>query len=152
MTVTVVIEGIDAVLDKITTVEQMKGSQAVMQAVGLHIKGKIDKYPPATEANSPGDDRRSWYERGYGPKWRRKDGSVGGKKTSEMLGRRWTVNASSSQVVIGNNVSYGPYVQDEEHQADFHKRRGWKTAQQVAKDEEPTVKAFVEAYLEKMLK
>jgi len=155
-TITVHIDGIDQVINRITTVEQMRNMQMVFQAIGAHIKGQVNKYPPATEANSPhqfiSGGNNTWYQRGYGPKWARKDGSVGGRKTSETLGRRWTVRAESNQVTIGNNVSYGPFVQDKENQASFHEDRGWKTIQDVAKDEEPIVKAFVEDYFEKLMK
>ena len=155
-TVTIQIEGLDEVVNKLNTIEQFQGLETVMLAVGTHVKGKIDKYPQSTEANEPrsfvSGGKNSWYERGYGPRWARSDGGIGGRKTSETLGRKWTVNASHAQVVIGNNVSYGPFVQDEEEQASFHKRRGWKTVQQVAKEEEPTVRAFIESYLEKLMK
>jgi len=155
--VTIQIEGIDAVIDKIDSLQRLEQAGQLMLAIGTHVKGKVDKYPASTEANSPREyttgGRNTWYQRGYGPKWARKDGSVGGRKTSETLGRRWTVQMRDAgrSVVIGNNVSYGPYVQDEENQADFHKRNGWPTIQQVAKDEEPTIRAFVEDYLKRLL-
>ncbi len=155
-TVTIQIEGLDAVVNKINTIEQFQGLETAMLAVGTHVKGKIDKYPQSTEANEPrsfvSGGKNSWYERGYGPRWARKDGSVGGRKTSKDMGRQWGVKASHAQVIIGNNVAYAPFVHDEDEQASFHKRRGWKTIQQVAKEEEPTVRRFIEDYIAKLLK
>jgi hypothetical protein len=75
----------------------------------------------------------------------RKDGSVGGRKTSESLGRKWTVATRDSgwSVLIGNNASYSPYVHDAEEQASFHAARGWVTDQQVLDQEKDYVLKFV---------
>ena len=155
-TVTIQIEGIDAVVDKLNTIEQLRGFQAALTQVGQHVRDKIKTYPQSTDANSPRDfvpgGKNTWYQRGYGPKWVRKDGTVGGRKTTEFLKQSWGVQATNTQVVIGTKVTYAPYVHDEETQADFHKRRGWKTVQTIAKEEEPAVRAFVESYLEKLMK
>jgi len=155
-TVTIQIEGIDAVVDKLNTIEQMRGFQAALTQVGQHVRDKIKTYPQSTEANQPrsfvSGGKNTWYERGYGPKWARKDGTIGGRKTSEILKQSWGVQATNTQVVIGTKVTYAPYVHDADEQASFHKRRGWKTAQQVAKEEEPAVRRFIEDYLEKLMK
>jgi hypothetical protein len=144
------ITGLGDILERLERLERMEGVQAAVMAAGMHVKGVVDDYPPSSEANSP--TQRRWYERGYGPRWRVKSGAVHGSKTSQMLGRRWTVRPlGATSVVVGNNVSYGPFVQDEEKQARFHKRRGWKTVQQVAKQETETVRRFVESYLRRLI-
>jgi hypothetical protein len=128
----------------------MDGIQPALKAGAEHIKGKINQYPPATSANTPGQKR--WYERGYGPKWTRRDGSIGSRKSSEMLGRKWTTAPQGTRAyVIGNNVSYSPYVHDPEKQAAFHKARGWKTTAQVAEQEGPRVVAFIERWINKVI-
>lgn len=59
--------------------------------------------------------------------------------TSKHLGKRWTseVKVSGGDVlgVVGNDVSYGPFVQSAEHQAWHHGLRGWKTDEQVLEEE-----------------
>jgi len=146
----VTIKGLDKLQDKLTSVAALRGAKNALKAGALHIKGKVDTYPKSTSANSPSQQR--WYERGYGPRWKRRDGSVGGRKTSETLGRRWTIasEASGLRQVIGNNVSYGIYVQGEK-QAHFHADRGWQTTEQVAEQEEATVVAFVQAEVDKAI-
>ena len=58
------------------------------------------------------------------------------------LGRRWTsetrVTSDSLRGEIGNNTSYGPFVQSSEDQAHMHVGR-WQTDQQVADDNEATI-------------
>lgn len=111
-------------------------------AGGLHLKSVIAVYPSASEANDP--SRKRWYERGYGPRWHTRSG-IHGRATSKQLGRKWTVQAQNNgmRVVVGNAVSYGPYVQDWAQQAKFHAARGWKTDSQVVGEERERVIKFV---------
>ncbi|KPL90764.1 hypothetical protein [Herpetosiphon geysericola] len=91
--------------------------------VGKLAENIVAPYPPAP---SPSGD--TWYERGYGPKRRRKDGSVTGRKTSEMLGRRWTIASRSRMVVVlMNTASYAANVHDSEEQSAVMQAIGWKT-------------------------
>ena len=145
------IDGLDRVLRKVRTLEQMKGAKRGLKAAALHIKAMTAKYPPESEANRP-NARGRWYERGYGPKWISAAGVEGGKRTSETLGRKWTSKAAKNGLaaIIGNNVSYGPFVQGDE-QARFHKRRGWKTTKEVAEDEAETVLNLIKKTVDKEL-
>lgn len=142
MTVTIEIKGIEKVRAKLNDLANRRYMQGTMAAATLLVKDWIAEYPLATEANQPRGfnsyyslaDRRAinrWYERGYGPRWARKDGSVGGSRTSETLGRRWTTRVEDNGMrgVVGNNASYAPWVQDAERQATFHAARGWRTVQ-----------------------
>ena len=142
------IEGLGRLQGKMRKLDDLQGVKNAMRAAALHVKGKIAKYPPASEANRPSETGR-WYERGYGMRW-----PGGGKKTSEMLGRKWTIGQRDAGLtqVIGNNVSYGVYVQDDEHQARFHKRRGWKTIQMIAEEEADRVNEFIKDAVDKILK
>jgi hypothetical protein len=151
MTEPIRIEGIEPLLRKLKSIDDLKPVKAAIKAAALHIKGKIAVYPSSSIANSETQGR--WYERGYGPKWRRKDGSVGGRKTSETLGRRWTIQIKNSGLtaIVGNNTSYGPYVQSAEKQAKFHGLRDWKTDEQVLDEERDTVTNFVLGYIQREL-
>lgn len=146
------IEGLDALVKKIKTIEEARFLIAGMKAGALHMKGKVAEYPPATEANDPSKPR--WYVRGWGPKWRVKSGDIHGRHTSETLGRKWSTRSSRAGLAwtIGNNVSYGPAVQDEEKQAKFHKERGWKTTAGVVRDEAGRVLQYLQDELKKVLK
>ena len=140
------IEGMEPLLHKLHNLENLQQVRPALMAGALHIKGKIAKYPPHSIANSPGNPTGKWYERGYGPRWSRKDGSMGGRKTSETLGRKWTTaerNAGLTQV-LGNNASYAPYVHDAEEQAGFHGDRGWLTDEEVLRNEGDKVLQFIQ--------
>ena len=147
------IKGMSKLLRKLKTIEELRGAKRGLKAGALHVKGKIDEYPPSTTANSPGNPTGRWYERGWGSRYKRLDGVVTGKKTSETLGRKWTTaeqNAGLTQV-IGNNASYAPYVHDAEEQAKIHGDRGWKTDEQVLREEGDKVLQFIQREVEKEL-
>jgi hypothetical protein len=145
----VTIKGMEPLLRKLDNLEGLKRVRPALMAGALHIKGKIAKYPPHSIANSPSNPSGRWYERGYGT--RTKTGR--GYPTSETLGRKWTVANRDRGLtkVIGNNVSYGPFVQSAEKQAKFHKRRGWKTDEQVIDEEQDTVLDFVKDRVDRIL-
>ena len=147
------IKGMNKLLRKLDSIEKMRGAKRGLKSGALHVKGKISEYAPSTAANTPGNPTGRWYERGYGPRWSRKDGSWGGRKTSETLSKRWTTaeRAGGLQQVLGNNASYAPYVHDAEEQAGFHGDRGWKTDEQVLREEGDEVLQFIQKEVEKEL-
>lgn len=134
---------------QLTQLGKMDAVKAAIKAAALHIKGKISTYPPATIANTAANPGGRWYQRGYGPKWNTRDG-VHGRKTSETLGRRWSISSTDGGMgaTISNNASYVEYVHDDQKQAGFHGARGWKTARQVAEQETDEIVRFVEGFVQ----
>lgn len=132
------IEGAKELRRKLAGIQELD-EKAVLRAIGLDIIDAVSPYPNKTVANSPENPSGRWYERGYGPRWRRKrTGGVGGRRTSENLSKKWGIVVRGSQVQIGNTASYAEYVQGEK-QAGFHASRGWKKLQDVAEQRLPEV-------------
>jgi len=148
----VYIEGLDELIKKLNSIQEMKAVKTALKAAGAHIQGIMVDYPPATIGNSPSNPTNHWYERGYGSHWRRKDGSIGGRQTSETLNRKWTIKEEFSglQVIVGNNVSYGHWVQGDD-QTRVHKAHGWLTTRQVVERESEKVVNFVKKEIDKVL-
>ena len=148
---------------KLAKLQDMSQIYPALMAGGVHVAGKLKEYPPSTAANVPrtvaGSGKvLSWYERGYGTRWLRKDGSMGGNKTSETLGKKWTMQGSGGdKVIIGNNVSYGPWVQGSVKvggvgpQASALREIGWKTTDTVASEEAEVVLNMVKKEVDKIL-
>lgn len=156
MTDTIQLKGLDRLKIKLGHIPP--GMKAGVKAATLHVKGKIAKYPPTTEANMPktfqsGGNNR-WYQRGWGSKYVLKSGTVHGTKSSEILGKAWTIKIRNDGLtgVIGNDTEYGPYVQDTDKQAAPLKRIGWKTTGQVADEERETVLKFIQNQVEDALR
>jgi hypothetical protein len=95
------------------------------------FRNELTPYPPSSEANRP-NARGRWYERGYGPRWLIKGGGIGGRKTSELLGRSWSVAPTGTGAHLWSRASYSGYVHRDPtssarpKQAAFHGRRGWQ--------------------------
>ncbi len=151
------LEGFDEVkriLDKLGKGDYLKG---IMQAAVSDIKAGVAVYPSSSAANQPkqwtSGGNNTWYQRGFGSKWVRKDGSVGGSQTSQTLGRRWTtrVAAGGLRGEVGNAATYGPFVQDRDVQAAFHKARGWITIQDVAEQRADGIVAKVGEAMDKII-
>ena len=120
----------------------MRGLKAMMGGAVELIRSGVADYPSETAGNKPrtfqSGAQNTWYQRHYGPKWARKDGSVGSAETSEVLGESWTTEvrgfAAGVRGIVGTKASYAPYVQDEKRQAAIHKQNKWPTIQGVFKD------------------
>jgi hypothetical protein len=139
MSLSIEIKGMDKIQAKLRQLEPRQYAQATMQACVTELKGYIAQYPPATDANNP--YARKWYERGYGPRWHRADGSVGGIKSSQTLGRRWTTKVEDMGMrgTVGNNATYAPYVQWGQKQPWYHKRTGWRTVEDAIREKGPRI-------------
>jgi hypothetical protein len=133
--ISVEIKGMKELMKKIQSVEGGKYVLPVLEAGGQTARDEAQLYPKPGMANSPDNPARRWYERGYGQRWYKKNGSIGGKQTSETLGKNWhvTPNKSGMYVVVDNRASYAKYVHGEE-QAKFHGARGWKKLVETTKE------------------
>ena len=146
------IKGMNKLMRKLDTVAKLKGAKRGLKAGAEHIEGKIKEYAPKSDANVAKSHGR-WYERGWGSKYRRLDGTVTGKKTSETLRDEWSTKSRNSGLmqIVGNNASYNIYVHSEKDQAGFHGDRGWKTDEQVLRDEGDKVLEFIQKEVEREL-
>jgi len=150
-TVKIEIKGLEELGKKLNIWPAFK---AALKAGAVMLKGRVSKYPPGGEWNQPGryslktHRKMGWYVRGRGGY------SPSGKLVtrSETLGRRWTQKTEDDglTVRIGNNVSYGPFVQDREKQARFHALHGWRTVQDVAEQDGEEVKELITKEVQKL--
>ena len=126
--------------------------------IAQEVVREVSEYPPISEANVPktfmsrGNNR--WYQRGYGSRWARKDGGIGGRKTSEVLDKSWGVDRIRWGARIGSKASYAPVVHNFKEQASFHKRRGWVTDRTAVRRVRRTGKMdrIIERVMKRMLK
>ena len=156
---TVRIEGLKEVIGKIDSLRKLKAVKDGLKAAGLHIKGKIAKYPrrktvTIAQAGGWASDRQ---RRGFFAKLRSGEIEVpyrrGQSPGSQDLGQRWTIAERDGglTVIVGNNTDYGPFVQDKNRQTRMMKMKGWKTIQDVAEDETKEVVDLLQEQLVRML-
>jgi len=117
VSVNIEIEGYDRLRRKLERLGKGAYFRGALTAAASDVKSWIAEYPRATAANEPGPHPSRWYERGYGSRWTLAGGGIGGRQTSETLGRRWTTRIASDgrSAIVGNNASYAPFVQDGGH-------------------------------------
>lgn len=134
----------------------------VMVSMASHVKGAISfpgGYPATGAGNKPSGPGSQWYERGYGPKWMRMDGSINGRNSSENLGKSWGLEAENSGLrqIIGNDTSYGPWVQGVAKvdgagpQSSAMNAIDWKTTDDVMNEEEEKVLTEIKKAVDKQL-
>jgi len=136
----------------------------VAEDYGSALYEVMQPYPPPTIANSPDNPKGRWYERGYGERWRRRNGSIGGRPTSGQLGDRWTRTTetlgedevdATVENIAQNAISgayYPTYVQGEvEDQSRVHQSIGWKSVDTGLSETEPTLDRLLDEALDKFL-
>ena len=101
--------------------------KAITMGIAAEVQNVLAPYPPAPAAGNP------WYERGFGTKYRRKDGRITGRRTSEMMERKWSIiSRSAMKAVLMNKASYSGWVHDSDDQTSRHAATGWQTDQTAA--------------------
>lgn len=144
------LEGLDELRAKLDELASARYIKAILRSGAAELMNYMAVYPPESIANNSG--ARNWYERGRGSFWRRRDGSIGSAMTSETLGRRWTMSVGSTRATVGNNASYGPWVQSAKKQTQVHKRRGWRTDAMAFRDIGPKIIALAKQAVERILR
>lgn len=135
--ITIEIKGLDDLQKRLGRSIEPELQQFTL-AIASELQGEIAPYPPATEANRPvsrwvSKGRNQWYERGFGSRWIRKNGTFGARKSSQMMGRQWAVNKHGRfGARVGNQASYALYLHNYAEQVPWAKARHWKTDKQAA--------------------
>ena len=157
MTTQIVIKGLDELTEKFDKIGQLDGVKAAMKNAGDHMEDAMKVYPakPHFQHRWPfvSDKQRRYFF------WALKQGKIevpyrrGQSPGSEDLGQRWTV-ATRDQgftVIVGNNASYGPFVQSHDSQSKMMKVIGWKTDQQVLDENKGEVVEYIRDAIVKII-
>jgi hypothetical protein len=136
------IEGLDAIREKLAALESLEFLQPELEAIGVDIKDKIAIYPPQSSRPQlfKTDKQRRWFFWALGEglvavPYPRGDVDYG----SEALGRSWFSMREGLSAIVANRTSYGPLVQSEASQTQYHRATGWNTIEKVAEDETPII-------------
>ncbi len=116
--------------------------RVLLRAV-LELKDLAAAYPVAGRWNSApgtkGDNR--WYQRGYGSRWLRKDGTFGGSNTSQRLQQSWNTEVQRTDEFTASaftDVTYAPYLLDEEKpRVNWAQSHGWQSLDEIQEDYAP---------------
>lgn len=114
----------------------------------LELKDLAAGYPVAGRWNSnpgtKGDGR--WYQRGFGSRWMRKDGTTGGKDTSQRLQKNWKTEVQQQDEFTASaytEVTYAPYLLDTDQRVNWAASHGWKSLDEIERDYTPRFEKIV---------
>ena len=136
------IDGMEELVKRITTIQQMRRFKKALKAGAVHLHAKIRRAPKVSRrrnmrlyGNSPDAIRN---RRGYFYHLQKGDIDVpyyrGSSKSSEKLSDGgWSISTEMDgwRAVVGTSVSYAPLVQDRDEQTSYHAQTGWETVQGV---------------------
>ena len=139
------IRGDAALRRKLAKLKNFKALVPTMVGAAKHVEQKIKKYPPSTFRNKP---PTPYYIRGRGTQVS-KNRNLG---NSEDLLDKWTIKGMKGGMkqIVGNKVSYGLPVQGPK-QVPLFKEIGWKTTDEVMKDEERFVLGQIHKKVDQIL-
>jgi hypothetical protein len=131
----------DEVIKKITDaiISPQARRKLLLRAV-VELKDLASAYPVEGRWNKPpgtnGDNR--WYQRNFGARWKRKNGTLGGRNTSEKLQKNWGVEVKSELVASAfTEVSYAPFLLDPDKRVSWAAVHGWQSTDEIAEDYAP---------------
>jgi len=138
---------VEAVIIKLEQQVSAKTAGKMLTRVSLHLMGKLDKYPPSTQANHPnGVNGYSWYVRGFGTRTR----TGRAYQTSERFNSRWkSRRAGGFKRVLDNNTTYGGYLIGD-RQVSWAKARGWVEMAKVLREEQDEIGEIVREEIAKV--
>jgi len=155
------IEGLDQLIEKVETLQQLKGLKGVLLAVGETLKGKLSVYPPQkslTRREVYGtpfktDKQRRYFFYMVGKRLINGPYSRGSDPKSERFKASWAVEAQNDglTVVIGNDTTYGPYLMGNTKQSKFAAAIGWPTVDKVVEKNTDGLSQFAMYQLERIL-
>jgi len=154
LTATITINTDEVIANTIFDEGMIEAGKDGLYAGGEEVLSYISEYPPISEANMVGPYPKRWYTRGIGPHWALKGGGFNFRKTSQIMADRWSIERRNdgSEVIVGNNATYAPFVHGADKQPLFHAKRGWRTDEQTVELMRPVVlekvREFVKKYLE----
>lgn len=145
-------EGIEKLLARVKLIQDV--IPAAVKAGGLHIKAQIAKAPPVRRGSMPMTPKqRTWFLAAL------REGLIqvpyrrGANPLSERLEQSWTVAEADGglSAIVGNDTSYGPFVQDRERQHSYHRETRWVTVQDVRESQEAVVRDMVASMIRKAI-
>ena len=112
--------------------------QRILDKAGKALAALVSAYPPEGPWNknpgTRGDGR--WYQRGFGSRWMRKGGSIGGtpyfsgiggNNNSQELQKSWKIEKRDEfTAAVFTNVTYAPFLFDPDRRVSWANGHGWK--------------------------
>lgn len=148
------IEGLDALLLKLSKLSQLKHITGGLKLIAAHIQGILQVYPTRrhfTTKFKTARQRRYFF-------WALKQNKIavpyvrGSSPGSRNLKQQWRIRTETPvRVALENNTRYAAYVQGATLQASFHKATGWKTDDAAVEEARPMAVTIMRQRVQRVL-
>jgi hypothetical protein len=108
-------------------------------AAGYPVAGKWNRAP-----GTRGDN--VWYQRGFGTRWLKQDGTYGGNNTSKNLQQSWRTEVQKRDEFSASaftEVNYAPFLLDPEKRVRWAERHGWQSLDEIEKEYTPRFEKLI---------
>lgn len=113
----------------------------ILNRTADEIRDIAAAYPEEGIWNSPSQAR--WYQRHFGARYRRRDGTIGGRNTSQRLQKSWVGEVSENSAGAYTGVTYAPFLMDAERRAFWAREHGWATTDEILENFYPRFEEIV---------
>lgn len=129
-------------------IEDKDARRRLLTRAVLELKDLAAAYP--TEGlwnNAPGTrGNNRWYQRQFGSRWKRADGSLGGTNNSQRLQKSWQTEiqrADEFSASAFTEVTYAPLLLDDAKRVHWAASHGWQTLDSIEKDYTPRFEKLI---------
>lgn len=108
-------------------------------AAGYPVEGAWNR-APGTKGNNV------WYQRQYGTRYKRKDGTIGGRNTSQRLQKSWYTEVQRKDEFSASaftDVTYAPFLLDPNRRVNWAAGHGWQTLDEIETDYTPRFEKII---------
>ena len=153
MAIQITVEGADALISKLTKLQQFNRVRRRIGAEANFLRSKLKHYPKKTYSPNPLIKSDPKVRRGFFYHLKRGDIKVPYHR-GYRLRNSWTIAQSTDGFTawVGNNMPYAELVQSAEGQVTRHKWSGWLTDQGAINVYGPGIKQRIMAAVEKEVK
>lgn len=147
------LEGMDALLKRISDLGRLRRVRAATKVAAAHVKRKFQEYPPASRRKQLFKSAKQ--RRAFFAKLRSGEIEVpyvrGSSPGSRNLKQNWTLVEANEGLtqIVANATPYGPLVHDNEKQTRYHRETGWPTVDKVLEAERDVVINYLRQALER---
>ncbi len=144
-----------------SVIDNPQARRRVLIRGSLELKDRYIVYPKAGRWNSaPGTKGNNrWYQRKFGARYLRKNGTFGGSNTSENLQTSWqyTIGADNYSASVFTPVSYAPFLyvprsDPKPNQVYWANEHGWQDTNEIAEAFTPRFAELVEEEIDKQIR
>lgn len=128
----------------------------VLTRAVLELKDLAAAYPVEGAWNkAPGTrGNNRWYQRQFGTRWKRADGTLGGINNSQRLQKSWQTEIQRRDefsAAAFTDVTYAPFLLDDTKRVHWANSHGWQTLDEIEEEYTPRFEKIILDEIDKQI-